>query len=298
MEFEIQKWPFLMEIKMSDLDLELEKIVSTNCLEDFSLSSDPEESHAKMPLDVLEKSFGGVGRIYGQEGLLRLSRCHVAVIGVGGVGSWTVEALVRSGVGKLTLIDLDDVCVSNINRQLPALSNTIGQAKVDVLKARMLLINPSVEIAEIKDFYTSESSQELLSKNYDFVVDAIDSLTNKVHLIKSCIDAKIPIITVGGAGGKTDPTKIRILDLSETTIDPLLKQVRKKLRRVTSESGAFGVAAVYSLEHPILPSACEIASGSMRLNCGDGLGSVSFVTGAFGFAAASYVVKRLTNQII
>lgn len=256
-------------------------------------ASDQEANSEK--LVNLEKRFGGIARIYGEEGLLKLSSSHVAIVGVGGVGSWVVEALVRSGVGRLTLIDLDDVCISNVNRQLPALTDTIGKPKVDVLKERMLLINPYVEIMAIKDFYTESSSNELLKYSFDFVVDAIDSLSNKVHLIRTCLERNIPLVTVGGAGGKTDPTKIRMCDLSETTVDPLLKQVRKKLRRQTSLSGTFGVTAVFSAEHPILPETCTVGDKPLRLNCGDGYGSASFVTGAFGFAAASYVVGQLAE---
>jgi tRNA A37 threonylcarbamoyladenosine dehydratase len=248
--------------------------------------------------EILTSRFSGMERIYGVEGLLKLLDSHVMVIGVGGVGSWTVEALARSGIGKITLVDLDDVCVSNINRQLPALSNTIGRSKISVLADRMLLINPLIKLHLVQDFYTSNSSEEILSRSVDYVVDAIDSLTNKALLVSTCIKKSIPVVTVGGAGGKVDPTCIRTCDLGETTVDPLLKQLRKRLRQTygMSASEKYGISAVFSPERPNLPAVCATTKPK-RLDCGTGYGSTSFVTGAFGFAAASLVVTQLAKNL-
>jgi len=247
-------------------------------------------------LESLTARFAGIGRIYGEEGLIRLSQSHVAVVGVGGVGSWVVESLARTGVGEITMIDPDDICISNVNRQLPALSNTIGRPKVDVLKERLLLINPHLKVNMITDWFTSQTSEEILVPGYDFVVDAIDSLSNKALLLATCIQKNMNVVTIGGAGGKTDPTKIKICDLKDTTVDPLLKQVRKRLRNTYGMNGMinYGIFAVYSNEQPIFPDSCGTKK-PLKLDCGDGYGSSSFVTGSFGFAAASLVVNQLTR---
>lgn len=249
--------------------------------------------------ETLISRFLGIERVYGVDGFLKLLGSRVMVIGVGGVGSWAVEALVRSGVGKIVLVDLDDVCVSNINRQLPALSNTVGQSKISVLSDRMMLINPLLKIELIHDFYTLKTSEKILSTPVDFVIDAIDSLANKAFLVSSCKKMAIPLVTVGGAGGKIDPTCIRTCDLGDTTVDPLLKQLRKKLRQDygMSASSHYGIQAVFSPERPIIPDVCDHAK-SRRLNCGNGYGSTSFVTGTFGFAAASLVVSQLAQSKI
>src|SRR5262249_45557702 len=155
---------------------------------------------------------------------------HVCVIGVGGVGSWTAEALARSGIGELTLIDLDEVCVSNINRQLPALTATVGRPKVQVLKERIIEINPDCTVQAIEEFFTQSSSDRLLAAKYNYVVDAIDSLANKCLLIARCRDLKIPAITAGGAAGRRDPTAIKITDLAFASHDRLLRSVKKVLR--------------------------------------------------------------------
>jgi tRNA A37 threonylcarbamoyladenosine dehydratase len=247
-------------------------------------------------LESLTARFAGIGRIYGEEGLIRLSQSHVAVVGVGGVGSWVVESLARTGVGEITMIDPDDICISKVNRQLPSLSNTIGRPKVDVLKERLLLINPHLKVNMITDWFTSQTSKEILVPGYDFVVDAIDSLSNKALLLASCIQKNMNVVTIGGAGGKTDPTKIKICDLKDTTVDPLLKQVRKRLRNTYGMNGIvnYGIFAVYSNEQPIFPDTCGTKK-PLKLDCGDGYGSSSFVTGSFGFAAASLVVNQLTR---
>jgi tRNA threonylcarbamoyladenosine dehydratase len=250
--------------------------------------------------------FGGVGRLYGAAGLDRLRRSHVAVIGLGGVGSWTVEGLARSGVGKLTLIDLDDVCVTNINRQLPALDDTIGRPKAAVLGERIRAINPECVVTEVIEFFTRTNAETLLSAGFDVVVDAIDDLNNKALLISECVKRKISCVTVGGAGGKRDATQVRITDLGESTGDDLLRLVRKKLRReygfAAGEHVRFGVRCVYSGEHPVYPWANGTCStqrepgSETRLNCASGFGTAVFVTAPFGFAAAQEAVRLITEE--
>ncbi|MCX6131812.1 MAG: tRNA threonylcarbamoyladenosine dehydratase, partial [Proteobacteria bacterium] len=181
-------------------------------------------------MDGFQQRFNGIGRLYGEKALQRFQASHLAVIGIGGVGSWTAEALARSGVGRLTLIDLDEVCISNSNRQVHALQNTIGQLKVNVIAERLRLINPQLEVSAIGDFFTSQTSERLLDIGFDGVVDAIDSLQNKCLLIARCRARHIPIVTVGGAGGRRDPTQIQVHDLSASSHDALLRHVRRELR--------------------------------------------------------------------
>ncbi len=258
-----------------------------------------------------EFRFGGIARLYGLAGLQRLRTAHVMVVGVGGVGSWVVEALARSGVGALTLVDLDEVCVSNVNRQLPALDGTIGRPKVEVLAERVRAINPECRVQALMEFFTESSAERLLGQTdpkLDFVVDAIDAITNKCRLIDLCHARQLPVIVCGGAGGRRDPTQIRVNDLARATHDRLLSEVRKRLRQehgFPREGKLFGVDCVCSAEVPVFPqkdgSVCPAADApaepgeSRRLNCDWGFGSATHVTGAFGFAAAATVVDRLTR---
>lgn len=247
--------------------------------------------------------FSGIARLYGIAGLARLRAAHVCVIGIGGVGSWTVEALARSGVGQLTLVDLDDVCVSNVNRQLHALSETVGQSKIEVIAERVKAINPECEVHCEHAFFTENSAPRLLEQPFDYVVDAIDSSKNKCLLIATCRKRKIPVITIGGAGGLLDPSQVAINDLSKSYNDPLLFQVRKELRQKYNfpreRRWKFKVACVYSPEAAVFPEpegdACDTskAKTGLRLDCENGLGSATFLTGTFGFTAASHVVKEL-----
>jgi tRNA threonylcarbamoyladenosine dehydratase len=249
--------------------------------------------------------FAGVGRLVGRAGLERLQAAHVCVVGVGGVGSWTVEGLARSGVGALTLVDLDDVCVTNVNRQLPAIEGQIGRPKVTVLAERVRLINPECRVDAVTEFFTESSAARLLTTPFDFVVDAIDRMSHKALLIGRCRERGIPVITVGAAGGRRDATKIRTGDIGEAG-DELLRQVRKKLRRDHGFSGGthigitrMGVPAVWSLEPPVFPwadgsCAAEPEPGSnLKLDCESGFGTAVFVTGAFGLAAAGEVVRAI-----
>ena len=251
--------------------------------------------------------FGGVARLYGRVGLERLRVAHVCVVGVGGVGSWVVEALARSGIGALTLIDLDDVCVTNVNRQLPALDGQIGRPKITVLAERVRLIHPGCRVEPIAEFFTAATAEQLLATRYDFVVDATDKLTNKCLLIAGCRERGLPVLTIGGAGGKRDGTAVRVVDLSRSEQDELLRQVRRKLRRdfgfPREQQQEFGVSCVYSPEKPVFPwsdgtCATEPEEGgeSLTLDCASGFGTTTFVTGAFGFAAAGEIVRRIAIE--
>ena len=255
--------------------------------------------------------FAGIGRLYGTKALDAFQKAHVCVVGIGGVGSWAAEALARSGIGEITLIDLDDICISNVNRQLHALTDTIGQDKVAVMAQRILAINPDCVVHQVEDFVTQDNLFELMSKDFDYVVDCIDSIKAKVALIAHCKRNKIPLVTIGGAGGQTDPTQIQLADLTQTINDPLLAKVRNNLRRDYNYSRnvkrRFGIDAVYSTEQLSYPKAdggvCQAKpemqrpeeGGSMRLDCSGGFGAVTVVTASFGLAAVSRVLKKLAT---
>jgi len=252
-----------------------------------------------------QQRFGGLGRLYGSAALPRLAAAHVAVVGVGGVGSWTVEGLARSGIGAITMIDLDDVCITNVNRQLPALDGNIGQAKVAALADRVRLINPECRVTALGEFFTAESAVRLLASRYDWVVDCIDAVNNKALLIAECHRRGQPVVTVGGAGGKRDATRVRVGDLGGAHGDDLLKLVRRKLRRdhgfAKGEGHHYGIPCVSSQEKPVFPwadgtCATEPEKGSnLRLDCATGFGTAVFITAAFGFAAAGEVVRRIAG---
>ncbi|MBS9403771.1 tRNA cyclic N6-threonylcarbamoyladenosine(37) synthase TcdA [Halomonas sp. TRM85114] len=259
------------------------------------------------PGDDHELRFGGIRRLYGNRAFARFRRAHVVVVGVGGVGSWAVEALARSGIGKLTLIDLDDVCVSNVNRQLHALDGTIGRPKVEVLAERCRAIQPEIEVVADSAFVTPHNLAVRLPDDADLVLDAIDSVVAKAALIAWCKRRKLPIVVTGAAGGQTDPTRIRVADLSRTEHDPLLAKVRARLRRdfgfSRNPKRRFSVECVYSDEQLVYPASdgevCfqKPSTGeATRLDCASGFGAATFVTGSFGFVAASRALARLAKQ--
>ena len=249
--------------------------------------------------------FGGVSRLYGTAAAQCLRAAHVCVIGVGGVGSWAVEALARSGLGALTLVDFDEVCASNINRQLPALTSEIGKSKVQVLRSRISEINPGCSVTAVEQFFTSANAHEILDGRIDCVLDAIDDVANKALLLAECSRRKLSAVTAGAAGGRRDPTALRISDLAFTTHDRLLGRVRKILRSSygfpENPKTPFGIQCIYSVEPPVYPqpggTICESRGEAteLRMNCNSGYGSATFVTGAFGFAAAGEVVRLLTS---
>ena len=263
---------------------------------------------ARMDTAIVDERFRGIDRLYGAGSAARLAAAHVGIVGIGGVGSWAVEALARSGVGRLTLIDGDDVCLSNTNRQLHALEGEYGRAKVDVMAARARAINPAIGIDALARFLTTTNLDELLARDYDLVLDCCDAFRVKVEMIAWCRRRKIPLIVSGSAGGRTDPTLIRARDLSKTEHDAMLALVRKKLRDdfgfPRGPKRYFGVQAVYSLENVRYPQAdgsvCgtrpEWSDGGLKLDCGGGLGAAAHVTAAFALAAVSVGIKRLLRE--
>ena len=254
--------------------------------------------------DYLQR-FGGLGRLYGTAALPRLQAAHVCIVGVGGVGSWVVEGLARSGIGALMLIDLDDVCLTNVNRQLPALDGNIGRPKVAALAERVRLINPSCTVTTVNEYFTAQTAERLLAVRYDWVVDCIDLMSNKALLIAECTKRGLPVLTVGAAGGRRDASRIRVSDFGGSHGDELLRQVRKKLRRdhgfAKGEGNSYGIPCVWSQEKPVYPWAdgtCSPepeAGSNLRLDCATGFGTAVFITGAFGFAAAGEIVRQIAE---
>lgn len=244
------------------------------------------------------RRFGGISRLYGEGALARLAAAHVCVVGIGGVGSWAVEALARSGVGRLTLIDLDHVAESNLNRQIHALEDTLGQAKVLAMKDRIAGINPTCDVDVIEEFVALDNVGQLVPR-CDCVIDAIDQVRPKAALIVHCRDVGMPIVTTGGAGGKADPARICVDDLSRTTQDPLASKLRAMLRKnhgfPRDPKRKFGVECVYSLEPIKRPeaAACDVDEPGLHgLSCA-GYGSSVCVTASFGLTAASRALARL-----
>jgi tRNA A37 threonylcarbamoyladenosine dehydratase len=262
-----------------------------------------------MTQDYLQR-FGGIARLYGNAALPRLHAARVAVIGVGGVGSWVVEALARSGIGTLTLIDMDDVCITNTNRQLPALTDTIGKTKVEVLAERVRQIAPECVITAQPEFFLESSADRLLAPGFDVIVDAVDSTNIKALIIAKARDLGIPVIVSGSAGGRRDPTQIKVADLGQAGADPLLQQVRRRLREAHSFPKSpegrpmhWDVPCVFSTEKAIYPqpdgtcaaSRAETTEPGLRLDCSAGFGAATFVTGTFGFALAAEVVRQIAS---
>lgn len=255
-------------------------------------------------MTIDEQRFGGIARLYGRQALERLAASHVAVVGIGGVGSWAAEALVRTGVGEISLFDLDDICVTNTNRQLHTLCDNIGRPKVEVMAERLRAINPHCTVHAIADFVTRETLPELITERLSFVIDCIDSVAAKAALIAWCKRRKIGIVTTGGAGGQIDPTKIQILDLNKTFNDPLAAKVRATLRRDYNFSRTpgrhYSVPCVFSSEQLRYPkpdgTVCQNKSfvgEGVKLDCAGGFGAVTMVTASFGMAAAAKAVEKL-----
>ena len=243
--------------------------------------------------------------LIGTEGLNKLRKSTVAVFGLGGVGSFAAEALCRAGIGRMVLVDFDDICLTNVNRQIHAMDGTVGKAKAQVMAERLRLINPDAEIIPLKDFYAAENSNFLLSADYDYTVDAIDHITSKLHLIKSCRERDIPIISSMGAAAKLDPTLIRVADISETHKCRMARSVRKLLKKQGIDRD---VKVVFSTEEYHEQDTRE---GGCRGNCicpnkEDQrfscehrrviLGSVSFIPSIFGLTMAGVVVNDLLTE--
>lgn len=255
---------------------------------------------------TIDPRFGGIARLYGRGALARFADAHVCVVGVGGVGSWAVEALARSGVGTLTLIDMDDVCITNSNRQVHALEGSFGVAKVAALAARAAAINPACRVHAVEQFVSRENVRELVTRDMDFVIDAIDVAGTKAALIYHCKREKIPVITTGAAGGQVDPTEIRVVDLNRTENDPLAAKVRSILRRhygwSRNTKRHYSVPCVHSREQLRYPSAdggvsCEKPGDQAAggLDCESGFGAAMTVTATFGLVAVSRVLARLAE---
>ena len=253
-------------------------------------------------VDDFDSRFGGIVRLYGIKGMVKIRKAKILVIGIGGVGSWVAEALARTGIGHMTLVDLDDVCVTNINRQVHALNGTVGKFKVEVMQERIGLINPFCEVDTKQCFFSPKNLGVIFDKSYDFVIDACDDFTNKCYLIDYCRQNKIPLIVMGGAGGKTDPSQIKVTDMASSSNDRLLARLRKKLRQdfafPKEEEGDFGIWAVWSHERAVYPTPDGCVTHkppgmAKNMDCAEGFGSVSFVTGAFAFAASSLVIKEI-----
>jgi tRNA threonylcarbamoyladenosine dehydratase len=249
-----------------------------------------------------QRRFGGVVRLYGSVAAERLERARVCVVGVGGVGSWALEALARTGIGHLVAVDLDMVAESNTNRQIHALGGIYGKAKVDAMAERIHLINPDCDVICIEDFVTAENVAEILLPGFDVVIDAIDQTRVKAAMIAHCRRQGTAIVVAGAAGGQTDPTQIRISDLAATVQDPLLAKVRALLRRAhgfpRDPRKKFGVAAVYSTEplrYPDRHASCEATDGPAGLSCA-GFGSSVCVTSSFGMAAAARAINLVLGQ--
>lgn len=256
---------------------------------------------------MASERFGGTERLYGVQQVEWLQQAHFAVIGIGGVGSWAAEALARSAVAEITLIDLDDICVTNTNRQVHTLTNTVGQLKVEAMAERIRQINPECTVHTAMDFLTEDNLAELLPDNVDGVIDAIDSLKPKAALIAHCRRYKRLLVTTGGAGGQTDPTQIRVDDLSRTIQDPLAAKTRQRLRKQyrfpKADQGKFGIPCVYSTEALVYPQAdgsvCQTKRGagqSTRLDCASGFGASVMVTGSFGMMAAAKLVNTYLEK--
>lgn len=250
--------------------------------------------------------FGGVGRLYGRAALERFARSRVLVIGIGGVGSWASEALARSGVGTVVLADLDDVCVTNTNRQAHALEGHYGRPKVDAMAERLLAIHPEMRVERVAAYVTAANAREMVAGGYDALVDAVDRRSHKCAILAAALDAGVSAVTVGGAGGRKDAGAVRTGDLAQSEGDELLRQVRKKLRREygLAQGGKepFGIRCVYSAEKQVYPRAdgtvCAEPEEGVRiaLDCQSGFGTSVAVTGTFGFAAAGEVLGLLAGR--
>ncbi len=254
-----------------------------------------------------EARFAGIARVYGVENARKISNMHIAVIGIGGVGSWAVECLARTGVGTITLIDHDEICSTNINRQIHALEGTLGKSKIVAMAERVGQINPGCDCRQIDDFLTMETLESYITQDYDYVIDAIDSIKFKAALVNHCKRQKIPLIVTGGAGGMTDPAQVAVADLARTTNDALLAKLRSRLRQeygfTRNTKKKMGVECVFSPQQPVYPREDGTVGHEkpgihgVNLDCRFGYGSFSGVTATFGFVAASRSINKLLGLV-
>lgn len=251
--------------------------------------------------------FGGVARLYGQDSLAALAKAHFVVIGLGGVGTWAAEALARSGIGELTLIELDDVCVTNTNRQSHALASNLGRSKNQVISQRLQDINPELVIHSVEDFIDQNNMKSLIDQRHHVVIDAMDAAHIKASLVAYCLAIKVRLVTVGSSGGKRDIQRIRAADLGHTQGDPMLQKIRTQLYRhhnfARDKNRKFRVDAIYSDEQMVYPkpdgSVCmtkQFLQDGTKLDCTGGFGSCVMVTGTFGFHAAKRAIERYLEK--
>ncbi len=258
---------------------------------------------------LYRQKFHGINRLFGNRALDKLKLAHVVIVGVGGVGSWAAESIVRSGVGHITLIDPDEVCVTNTNRQLHALEGQYGKYKVDLLKDRLLLINPECHIHVIKEFLTEKNIHSIFgqfSLEPHYVLDCIDSVKHKLTLITAMKERNIPVGTVGATAGKWDPTLLRSGDLGESYNDRLIMRLRKSMREHYGHEPTvqihYGVDCIFSIEQAKYPqedgTVCTLTKNqeNKRMDCETGMGSASFVTGSAGFMLSSLCIRRLLKE--
>lgn len=274
----------------------------------------PETGQPKENNYVLHRRFDRMGRLVGDSAMEKLFRTHVMVIGLGGVGSWAAESLARSGIGRLSIVDFDEICITNANRQLHALQGLVGKKKAQIMAERLRKINPQATVKEHVLFYSEAQSPALLADRPDFIVDAIDNLTAKAHLLSTCRELGIPVITSAGAAARLDPLSVKLADLAETHSDPLAHQMRKILRQRHQfpREGKFGIPCVFSDETPMMPEELNYDNGEgFKCVCPQKqndlhscdqrrmiYGTASFVTGNFGLVMASWVVRNaLKDQL-
>ena len=251
--------------------------------------------------------FHGIEKLYGKSALEQLRQSHIMVIGIGGIGTWCVEALCRSGIGELTLVDMDEFCITNLNRQHCSNLSTIGKSKIKVLANHCKQINPGIKINLVFDFFTESTKDLPIQYHPDLVIDCIDGLRNKILICEVCFQNKIPLVSVGGAGGRIDPTQVRVADLGSVEKDQLLRRVRRVLKKLLKfpihEKSFYNIDCVFSIEYPRMlnEKTCEVEPGTpistgRRMDCEGSFGSASFVTGTFGFVAVSRALKRILNH--
>ncbi|MCP5534870.1 MAG: tRNA cyclic N6-threonylcarbamoyladenosine(37) synthase TcdA [Akkermansiaceae bacterium] len=259
--------------------------------------------------------FGGIERLYGKKAMEKFQRAHVCVVGIGGVGSWIVEALARSGIGHITMIDLDEICITNINRQLHAMDGEIGRQKTAAMASRIQAINPDCKVTCLEAFFSHRNADEILDQGFDYVIDAIDRVQSKSLLLNGCHQRGIPVISCGGAGGLRDPSQIRIDDISRCYNDSLMNQVRRNLRakygfpmgadpQKKIKARKFHIDCIFSTERPVYPQ-CDgevseqkpktMGEEGTRLNCVSGYGSITHMTATFGFFAVSRCLQKLAS---
>jgi len=254
-----------------------------------------------------QQGFDGVERLYGVDNYTAITKAHICVVGIGGVGTWVAEALARSGVGEITLIDMDDVAQSNINRQLVALLSTVDQAKIDVMGQRIHDINPHCKVNLIEEFVGESNLDACLNHGYDYVIDACDAIKAKAMMISWCKLRRVPIITIGGAGGQRDPSQVKIVDLAMTRVDPLAAKLRSVLRSQYGFSknlkSRFRIECVCSTEQLYYPQpdgtvdwAKSANVAGAKMDCSRGFGAVSFVTGTFAFIAVGRVLDKIVAK--